>query len=175
MKGRPWRAGRAWRAYRRITNRRGTDHREDRHPFLKKRGRGLTPGQKLGHNRLPAKRWFQGVGGGGGGWWRRGQRRGRRHEYVLRPSGCRESVPLRRERGETRNGNGKRQGRRRHPRGRPRSTPRVALGSRPGRGDGVSAEMLLRESTHHSRCVLFCEPHVPCEPWWTLERKKPPS
>jgi len=143
-------------------------------PPPKKRGRGLTPGQKLGHNRLPAKCWFQGVGGGGG-WWRREQRRGKRHEYVLRPSGCRESVPLRRERGETRNGSGKRQGRRRHPRGCPGPTPRVTLGSWPGRGDGVSAEMLLRKSTYHSRCVLFYKSHIPREPRRALERKKFPS
>lgn len=67
---------------------------------------------------------------------------------MLRPSGCRESVPL--EWGEARVGDGERQeygdvGR------HPRSAPRVALGCRPRRGYGLPPKMFLRQSSHHAR------------------------
>lgn len=67
---------------------------------------------------------------------------------MLRPSGCRESVPL--EWGEARVGDGERQGYGdvgRHP----RSAPRVALGCRPRRGYGLPPKMFLRQSSHHAR------------------------
>jgi len=70
MKGRPWGGRRACRACRKKPEE--GNRRSGGSPSPPENGGwDLAPGQKPGHNRLPAKLRFQGVGGGGGGWWRR--------------------------------------------------------------------------------------------------------